>query len=179
MCSHEHRLLAEGVLQQLMLPFLGIVVRLGTMNVNGPHIDAAISQIGARLKRIRTQRNVTLTALSESTGISKSTLSRLEAGGASPELGVAASDRACPPSAVGPTGGGTAGRRSTHPECASKRQWANGIAADSATGWVAGIQDDHPGKPDGTGSPPSARRLRMAVRVVGGGCGWCWPITTS
>lgn len=50
------------------------------MNVNGPHIDAAISQIGARLKRIRTQRNVTLTALSESTGISKSTLSRLEAG---------------------------------------------------------------------------------------------------
>ena len=39
------------------------------MNVNGPHIDAAISQIGARLKRIRTQRNVTLTALSESTGI--------------------------------------------------------------------------------------------------------------
>lgn len=82
MCSHEHRLLAEGgVLQQLMLPFLGIVVRLGTMNVNGPHIDAAISQIGARLKRIRTQRNVTLTALSESTGISKSTLSRLEAGG--------------------------------------------------------------------------------------------------
>ncbi|QIP42024.1 cupin domain protein [Rhodococcus erythropolis] len=69
-----------------MLPFLGIVVRLGTMNVNGPHIDAAISQIGARLKRIRTQRNVTLTALSESTGISKSTLSRLEAGERRPSL---------------------------------------------------------------------------------------------
>ncbi|GAB7515429.1 XRE family transcriptional regulator [Rhodococcus sp. no. 34] len=79
-------MLAEEVHQQLMLPFLGIVVRLGTMNVNGPHIDAAISQIGARLKRIRTQRNVTLTALSESTGISKSTLSRLEAGERRPSL---------------------------------------------------------------------------------------------
>jgi transcriptional regulator with XRE-family HTH domain len=43
-------------------------------------IAAALGQVGARLKQLRTQRGVTLTALSETTGISKSTLSRLETG---------------------------------------------------------------------------------------------------
>ena len=43
-------------------------------------ITAALEQVGPRLKQLRAQRGVTLTALSESTGISKSTLSRLENG---------------------------------------------------------------------------------------------------
>jgi transcriptional regulator with XRE-family HTH domain len=43
-------------------------------------IAAALDQIGPRLKRLRTQRQVTLTALAAATGISKSTLSRLETG---------------------------------------------------------------------------------------------------
>jgi transcriptional regulator with XRE-family HTH domain len=43
-------------------------------------IAAALEQVGPRLKQLRSQRGVTLTALSESTGISKSTLSRLETG---------------------------------------------------------------------------------------------------
>ena len=43
-------------------------------------IAAALEQVGPRLKQLRTQRGVTLTALSETTGISKSTLSRLETG---------------------------------------------------------------------------------------------------
>ena len=43
-------------------------------------ISAALDQVGPRLKAIRAQRGVTLTALSEATGISKSTLSRLETG---------------------------------------------------------------------------------------------------
>jgi transcriptional regulator with XRE-family HTH domain len=43
-------------------------------------ISAALDQVGPRLKAIRAQRGVTLTALSEVTGISKSTLSRLETG---------------------------------------------------------------------------------------------------
>ena len=43
-------------------------------------ITATIDQVGMRLKAIRTERGVTLTALSEATGISKSTLSRLETG---------------------------------------------------------------------------------------------------
>jgi transcriptional regulator with XRE-family HTH domain len=47
---------------------------------------AALDQVGARLKRLRTQRHITLTALAETTGISKSTLSRLETGQRRPTL---------------------------------------------------------------------------------------------
>jgi len=43
-------------------------------------IAAALDQIGPRLKRLHTQRQVPLTALAAATGISKSTLSRLETG---------------------------------------------------------------------------------------------------
>jgi transcriptional regulator with XRE-family HTH domain len=43
-------------------------------------IAAALDQVGPRLRQLRAQRGVTLTALSEATGISKSTLSRLETG---------------------------------------------------------------------------------------------------
>ncbi|MGI5491273.1 helix-turn-helix domain-containing protein [Microtetraspora malaysiensis] len=49
-------------------------------------IAAALAQVGPRLRRIRTQRGVTLTALAEATGISKSTLSRLESGQRRPSL---------------------------------------------------------------------------------------------
>jgi transcriptional regulator with XRE-family HTH domain len=47
---------------------------------------AVLNQVGPRLKRLRSQRGVTLTALSEVTGISKSTLSRLETGQRRPSL---------------------------------------------------------------------------------------------
>jgi transcriptional regulator with XRE-family HTH domain len=43
-------------------------------------IAAALADVGPRLKRVRTQRDITLTELSAATGISKSTLSRLESG---------------------------------------------------------------------------------------------------
>jgi transcriptional regulator with XRE-family HTH domain len=43
-------------------------------------IASALAEIGPRLKRVRTQRSVTLTGLAEATGISTSTLSRLESG---------------------------------------------------------------------------------------------------
>jgi transcriptional regulator with XRE-family HTH domain len=46
----------------------------------------ALAEVGPRLKRLRTGRGVTLAALSETTGISKSTLSRLEAGQRRPSL---------------------------------------------------------------------------------------------
>jgi transcriptional regulator with XRE-family HTH domain len=49
-------------------------------------IDDALDQVGPRLKRIRTQRGVTLAELSEATGISRSTLSRLENGQRRPSL---------------------------------------------------------------------------------------------
>ncbi len=49
-------------------------------------IAAALDQVGPRLKRLRTQRRMTLTGVATTTGISKSTLSRLETGQRRPTL---------------------------------------------------------------------------------------------
>jgi transcriptional regulator with XRE-family HTH domain len=49
-------------------------------------IAAALDQVGARLKRLRTQRRMTLTGVATATGISKSTMSRLETGQRRPTL---------------------------------------------------------------------------------------------
>ncbi|MBP2216972.1 helix-turn-helix domain-containing protein [Arthrobacter sp. CAN_C5] len=51
-----------------------------------PLITATLDQVGPRLKRLRTRRGVTLTGLAGTTGISKSTLSRLETGQRRPTL---------------------------------------------------------------------------------------------
>ncbi|GGT14881.1 helix-turn-helix domain-containing protein [Streptomyces purpureus] len=53
---------------------------------HSPAIAQALDEVGPRLKRLRTERGVTLAALSEATGISKSTLSRLESGQRKPSL---------------------------------------------------------------------------------------------
>ena len=49
-------------------------------------VAAEVDHIGPRLRRLRTQRRVTLTSLASTTGISKSTLSRLETGQRRPTL---------------------------------------------------------------------------------------------
>lgn len=51
-----------------------------------PAITTVLAEVGPRLKRVRTQRGVTLTELAAATGISKSTLSRLESGQRKPSL---------------------------------------------------------------------------------------------
>ncbi|MEU0134042.1 XRE family transcriptional regulator [Streptomyces sp. NPDC006296] len=51
-----------------------------------PELDAVLTGVGPRLRRLRKDRGVTLAALSEVTGISVSTLSRLESGGRRPSL---------------------------------------------------------------------------------------------
>lgn len=48
--------------------------------------DDVLADVGPRLRRIRKEREVTLAALSEATGISVSTLSRLESGLRKPSL---------------------------------------------------------------------------------------------
>ncbi|EFL42659.1 MULTISPECIES: helix-turn-helix domain-containing protein [Streptomyces] len=48
--------------------------------------DDVLAEVGPRLRRIRKEREVTLAALSEATGISVSTLSRLESGLRKPSL---------------------------------------------------------------------------------------------
>jgi transcriptional regulator with XRE-family HTH domain len=51
-----------------------------------PAISTVLADVGPRLKRVRTRRGVTLTELAAATGISKSTLSRLETGRRKPSL---------------------------------------------------------------------------------------------
>ena len=53
---------------------------------SAPEIAAALAEVGPRLKRVRVRRGVTLTELAAETGISKSTLSRLETGQRKPSL---------------------------------------------------------------------------------------------
>ena len=53
---------------------------------NSSAIPSVLADVGPRLKRLRTRRGVTLTALAATTGISKSTLSRLEGGQRKPSL---------------------------------------------------------------------------------------------
>src|SRR5438309_11885359 len=49
-------------------------------------VATVLAEVGARLKHARTERSVTLTQLAAATGISKSTLSRLESGQRRPSL---------------------------------------------------------------------------------------------
>ena len=65
-------------------------------------IAAALEQVGPRLKRLRQQRDVTLTSLAASTGISKSTLSRLENGQRKPSLRVPLDDLVGAPDVADP-----------------------------------------------------------------------------
>jgi transcriptional regulator with XRE-family HTH domain len=51
-----------------------------------PAIDATLSRIGYRMRRIREKKDLSLADLSRMTGISKSTLSRLESGQRKPSL---------------------------------------------------------------------------------------------
>lgn len=51
-----------------------------------PPYQAVLAEVAPRLRRLRAQRGLTLAALSEATGISKSTLSRLESGQRRPSL---------------------------------------------------------------------------------------------
>ena len=53
---------------------------------NSAAIAAVLAEVGPRLRRIRAGRGVTLTQLAAATGISKSTLSRLESGQRKPSL---------------------------------------------------------------------------------------------
>src|SRR5690349_225303 len=49
-------------------------------------LATTLERVGPRLRQLRTQRGITLTTLATATGISKSTLSRLESGQRKPSL---------------------------------------------------------------------------------------------
>src|SRR5215210_5124632 len=52
----------------------------------GPAVGDVLAAVGPRLRRLRERRELTLTAVAARTGISKSTLSRLEGGQRKPSL---------------------------------------------------------------------------------------------
>lgn len=54
--------------------------------VTSPDITNVLAEVGPRLRQARLRRDVTLTELASATGISKSTLSRLESGQRKPSL---------------------------------------------------------------------------------------------
>ena len=56
------------------------------MSSSADVITTALDRVGPRLRRLRGQRDLTLTAVAATTGISKSTLSRLENGERRPSL---------------------------------------------------------------------------------------------
>lgn len=64
----------------MSLPFLRIRSLMVLVEHTSAAIAAAPDEGGSRLKRIRTRRQLTLTDPADTTGISKSTLSRLENG---------------------------------------------------------------------------------------------------
>lgn len=56
------------------------------MTKPGENIDEVVAAVGPRLRALRTERGTTLAALADTTGISVSTLSRLESGDRKPSL---------------------------------------------------------------------------------------------
>jgi transcriptional regulator with XRE-family HTH domain len=59
----------------------------GMANTDGePALDDVLEAVGPRLRALRSDRGLTLASVSETTGISVSTLSRLESGGRRPTL---------------------------------------------------------------------------------------------
>lgn len=65
-------------------------------NDHDAELDAVLTGVGPRLRRLRKDRGVTLAGLSEATGISVSTLSRLESGGRMAQPGAVAPHRPGP-----------------------------------------------------------------------------------
>ncbi|MGW7043494.1 helix-turn-helix domain-containing protein [Streptomyces avermitilis] len=67
---------------------MGMSEEARSEDVQGEEVetDAVLAEVGPRLRRIRKERGATLAGLSEATGISVSTLSRLESGLRKPSL---------------------------------------------------------------------------------------------
>lgn len=63
-------------------------VRKGALRVTGDHVADTLAAMGPRLRAAREQRGATLTGVSYATGISPSTLSRIETSRRKPTLEV-------------------------------------------------------------------------------------------
>ena len=133
---------------------------------DAPALATVLAEVGPRLKRLRTRRGVTLTQLAAETGISKSTLSRLESGQRKPSLELllplAQAHQVPLDELVGaPEVGDPA-----HPAQAATPQRPCRLPADPAVKWRARLEGDHPAR-ERRARASHARRLRMALRALG------------
>jgi transcriptional regulator with XRE-family HTH domain len=126
-------------------------------------IPDVLNDVGPRLRRLRERRGVTLTALAAQTGISKSTLSRLESGQRKPSL-----ELLLPLAKVHhlPLDELVGAPRVGDPRVRMRPRTRNGRLVypltDGGSG-IAGVEGRHP-----AGERPQAadpRRLRVAVRA--------------
>lgn len=85
MGAHVGRVHPDPAARQFLLPILG--QRGWNVRMDEPEqYRTVLDEVGPRLKALRAKRGLTLAGLSETTGISKSTLSRLESGQRRPSL---------------------------------------------------------------------------------------------
>ena len=128
-------------------------------------LDHTLGTVGPRLRALRRQRETTLADLSAETGISVSTLSRLESG-----------ERRPTPRTPAPPGQGvqrharrarqcSTHRRPTHPSAPGQASRHDNAAPDPPGRWHPGVQAGDPGRQAQTRTrPPDPRGLRMGVR---------------
>ena len=133
-------------------------------------IAAVLAEVGPRLKRLRTHRGVTLTDLAAITGISKSTLSRLETGQRKPSLElllpIAKAHRVPLDELVGAT---EIGDPRIRPR-ARKTQRSHRHPAQREQHRRQRLEGLDPSR-EGRARAPYPRRLRMAVRLERTECG--------
>jgi transcriptional regulator with XRE-family HTH domain len=153
---------------QALLPFLGRRSAMTVMDhagVGDDGLEATLARVGPRLRQLRAQRAITLAELAARTGISKSTLSRLESGQRRPSLelllpltktyGVPLDDLV----------GAPVGRRPARQAQAARAPRPHRRAVEPPAGRCAGLEAGHPGHRDGARAQ-DARGLRVAVRAV-------------
>src|SRR3954471_2534715 len=143
-------------------------------------LDEAITAAGPRLRALRRQRGITLADLSDGTGISVSTLSRLESGSRRPNLelllplartyGVTLDELVGAPPTGDPPGALRPGRRPAHRRPAGAHAPGHPARHDDAAAHPPGrrhpgLQADHRGRQPPPGAHPAdARGLRVALR---------------
>ena len=110
---------------------------------DSPDLATVLAEVGPRLRRLRTRRGVTLTQLAAETGISKSTLSRLETGQRKPSLELLLPLAQAHQVPARRARRRTRGRRPAHPAQAPAPQRPCRLPADPAVERRARVEGDH------------------------------------
>ena len=127
-------------------------------------IPDVLAEVGPRLRRLRERRGLTLTALAAQTGISKSTLSRLESGQRKPSLELLLPLAEALSPAARRARRRAAGRRPARPARAQDPQRPARLSADAAVQRHGRVEGRDPARARAQAAHP--RRLRVAVRAL-------------